>query len=1228
MLLLGYQVSRAQHDNRAYATVISPGADAPTVISGNLYEATYTEFTPYRISWSTSTLPVPTSSARDQWVKFTAESGNYEIFLTSPDIFTALPVSFNISVQLFEKSMSSDSLFYVENIEIYKHFYAGGGYIGIGEGGTIDKIRKGKEYYIRISTTSPAHSMQSYEVEIKKIEDSVPNEEAWTATTLIIDAPCTALTTYTYGSMYHNEPILPCIGDVKNRFHISKTMWYKFIAPPSGLVRVVSNIEYQGDTYIASASLFQYTGGDETNYENYEILKCGLLDVPYAIRGSIYSGYLTPGEEYYIQIATTDTYWGDEVCFQVEEVIAEDISTEITGCSSYVDNYYRHSHYYDTSTAFRYHGWADLGHNEYYELETPLIIPGEEDWPIDYSYNYTILAQLRNTTSGINLRSGITFNANKFTGGIRSTTDGRQYSNVSFHIDNSYTASGDYDVVLYFKESEMSSLGLTETNYVITRVPGACTATTSITPALETTMADIIPTAKGYNATTGVRWVKFTTPELGMFFIRKTHPVNGVIDEIVNNNCLTSPNGHASVSVSGGVAPYIYSWYNATTSTLMSTTTDSVSYNLDAGTYYCVVTDQMGANDTVEFEIINSGLLSATSTNTMVSCNGGSNGTITVTPSGGTAPYTISWVGSSTSFLTRTGLAAGTYSYIITDANSCTVEGSSTIIEPLAALSLDSVVTMNTCHEGNTGSISVTVSGGTPGYTYSWSNGATTSSVEGLEDGTYTVSIYDMNACYITASYTITSPMELTASLSETDVNCYGGNDGSITSIVSGGTAPYTYSWSSGETTSDISSKSAGTYTLTITDGNGCTAVVSAVIDQPTLDTVDMYESICKGAYSSRVGDYVTSPTTIYETLTSSLGCDSTIAYHIDVTFENITLESHIVTSEQVSNTAYFTNAECQAVAVISSPYDLGEIEVNVQTSYPLPHVDSGIFFVDRVFDINVEHNHSATVTLYFTQEEIDAYNALVGPTHPLYPQIGFMGEHMLITAEHLIDVDGEMVAVREALDCDGIWNEAMNRWEVTFEATGFSTFYLHTDISGYPLSTLFTQVNAKAEEKMNVVEWTISTHNHLERFIIEKSTDGKNFSKIGEEKYKPGINMYQYLDYAPSAIQDFYRIIAVGSDGKSNYSHIVKVTKTQTNSSIELFPNPTEDLLHVVINDKGGINNDAQLKVIDVQGRVLQSVHIQQEKTTISLKDYPAGNYYIQIMNGSTMQTLKVTKR
>ena len=239
-------------------------------------------------------------------------------------------------------------------------------------------------------------------------------------------------------------------------------------------------------------------------------------------------------------------------------------------------------------------------------------------------------------------------------------------------------------------------------------------------------------------------------------------------------------------------------------------------------------------------------------THTDVLCYGGNDGTIDVSISAisPALPYTYIWTNGATT-QDLTGLTAGPYEVQIMDAHQCQLFTGATILEPEQPLSITYTKTDKLCNSGvDNGSIDALIQGGTLPYTMNWSNGATTEDINGLAAGTYTLTVTDGQGCNKVLSVTIDEPANLGQNAAITHVNCKGNSDGEIAVDVSGGVLPYGYLWSSGQTQEDISSLSAGNYSLTVTDGNGCTNLAPYVVNEPALDlTLSSVPThvLCKG---------------------------------------------------------------------------------------------------------------------------------------------------------------------------------------------------------------------------------------------------------------------------------------------------------------------------------------------------------------------------------------------
>ncbi len=290
--------------------------------------------------------------------------------------------------------------------------------------------------------------------------------------------------------------------------------------------------------------------------------------------------------------------------------------------------------------------------------------------------------------------------------------------------------------------------------------------------------------------------------------------------------------GTASVTALGGTGPYTYSWNPG------GFTTSSLT-GLSAGTYTCLVTDASSCySDTISVTITSTGGgLNSTMSSVGALCNGGNNGTATITANGGTSPYTYSWTSLGQNTQTATGLSAGTYTVTITDATGCSGTKTVTVTQPTAVTVNQSQVNAG-CNA--TGSASVTGSGGTGAFTYSWNNGQTNQTATALAAGSYTATVTDNNGCSKTTTFTITGGTGPTISgVTPTNVLCNGGTSGIATATGSGGTGALTYSWNNGQNTQGATGLSAGTYTVTVSDNNGCTSTTTVVITEPPVLTVN-----------------------------------------------------------------------------------------------------------------------------------------------------------------------------------------------------------------------------------------------------------------------------------------------------------------------------------------------------------------------------------------------------
>jgi gliding motility-associated-like protein len=319
-----------------------------------------------------------------------------------------------------------------------------------------------------------------------------------------------------------------------------------------------------------------------------------------------------------------------------------------------------------------------------------------------------------------------------------------------------------------------------------------------------------------------------------------------------------APDGWIDLTVVGGNGGYGYDWQPT------GQVTEDIN-TLPADTYTVTVTDMNGCITILDTTLIQPPVITTTTSVTSdyngedISCTGASDGAVTIDVVGGTPTFDFEWVNSTGTVVSTVqspgGLPAGTYTINIVDQNGCAATNTVTLIDP-APFAYDVVVATDyngqdiSCFGVADGGLDLTVSGGTPGYTYTWrdENGVVVSSVEdpsSLPDGTYQVFVTDVNGCPFDTTITLVEPPLLTGPSSVTsdyngqDVSCYLSTDGSVTVDPTGGTPGYSYSWvnSSGTvigTNQDQLNVGEGAYTVTVTDINGCVHVTNIVVTQPT----------------------------------------------------------------------------------------------------------------------------------------------------------------------------------------------------------------------------------------------------------------------------------------------------------------------------------------------------------------------------------------------------------
>jgi gliding motility-associated-like protein len=312
-------------------------------------------------------------------------------------------------------------------------------------------------------------------------------------------------------------------------------------------------------------------------------------------------------------------------------------------------------------------------------------------------------------------------------------------------------------------------------------------------------------------------------------FVTISEPDSLALQDVVLNqiSCNGGADGSATVAITGGMPPYQFDWNNGSQ-------TDSIATNLGLGTQTISVIDANGCMTATTTDITEPELLTLNTATDSATCFGTNTGAALVLIGGGTAPYTIQWdaaAGNATTALVN-DLAAGTYSVEVTDFNDCIATATATVEEPSQVLTATNSTAL-LCNDSGDGTATVFASGGTPSYTYLWSNGATAASSPGLDAGLQLVTVTDFNGCAVVDSVNVDAPPAIQIVLSPADALCFGTNSGAVVSQITGGTEPYAYVWNGVTGGPDLTGVPAGNYCLMATDANGCTATVCTDVGQP-----------------------------------------------------------------------------------------------------------------------------------------------------------------------------------------------------------------------------------------------------------------------------------------------------------------------------------------------------------------------------------------------------------
>jgi hypothetical protein len=651
-------------------------------------------------------------------------------------------------------------------------------------------------------------------------------------------------------------------------------------------------------------------------------------------------------------------------------------------------------------------------------------------------------------------------------------------------------------------------------------------------------------------------------------------------------------------------------------------------------------------------------ILATATTLTNISCHDGNNGSVTVSLSGGTPPYTYSWNSIPVQTTqTATGLKAGTYTVTVTDSKGSQTTSNATITQPQVISNVSaSTVTNVGCFGGNNGSVTVTTpTGGTPPYTYSWSTTPVQSTKTALNliAGTYTVTVTDSKGCIATSSATVTQPaqpLSNVAAQTTQNVKCKGSSTGIITvSNPTGGTPPYSYKWN---TTPIQNTKTAvdvpfGSYTVTVTDSNGCIATSTTNVTEPApltnVEAVVVRNVQCYG--ESNGSAKVTNPNGgtppySYSWNTNPIQTTQVASF--------LKAGEYVVTVTDMNGCLATSNVKITQPNIVPKPTIAGEVIVCSKNTISTFRVDSKSGYTiswstpknGRIIGTNsrdsvvIEWLNSGIDTVYarYTDAQTGCYEetkkaVLVG--NPLTPSIQGSASTCI----------------------DTVPTTYRTRFQAG-QSYGWSKPRLGTIIGAINLDSVQIEWNASGQDTLILREFTIATGCFKDTLLIitvnprpQPSISGKsqvieNEQGIVYSATSDPESTYEWIILSGDAeitkknghiielnVGDpgtvIVKVIQTTSEGCKNETQqeilVKSITgvKEEMGKSFSVYPNPNNGQEELVVELPTTSHHEVRIELIDLLGitRYEGMIPSQTVRHTIQLTDMPKGMYTIRLI-------------
>ncbi len=728
------------------------------------------------------------------------------------------------------------------------------------------------------------------------------------------------------------------------------------------------------------------------------------------------------------------------------------------------------------------------------------------------------------------------------------------------------------------------------------------------------------------NITAGANTLTPTVNAAGLYTLLVTNTTNGctatatatvtqspfvtaTLSAITNASCHGSSNGSATAIGGGGTGNYTYAWSNGVTTATAS--------NLPEGTYIVTITDSENCTATASAAITQPAMLNANATATGETAAGASNGTATATPVGGTPGYTYVWNTSATTAMIS-GLAPGNYTVTVTDANNCTAVQTVTVNSFNCTLTATISATNVTCNGAANGTATANVSGAALPVSYLWSNGVTTATAMNLAPGTYTVQITDANNCPAELSVSITSPNVLLANASATNQTAVGVNNGTATALPSGGTVPYNYLWNTSNNTQMITSLAPGSYTVTVTDGNGCTAVQTVTVNAFNCNlsgTVSASNVSCAGGNDGTATavptggtlpiDYLWSNSsttatatgliagTYTVTLTDNAGCQSTAS---------ITITQPAPLTVQTQNVQPASCPESQdgsAVVVAQGG------TVPYQLSWPSGSGGQNLGVGSYLVSVADANGCSATQTVTIVSNDI-TLPVITCPTAPVQACADVPVQFSSPPVSDNCSLNGAQAVQTAGLPGGSVFpvGETVQVFQIT-DVSGNSATCSFSVVVGPPIViTLAGTTPDVGNAGVGSIDVNVSGGSGSLSFSWEK--DGQPFANTED---LTGLMAGSYI------------LVVTDANGCSQSLPAVKIDNTVATSEpgdaaqLRIIPNPAGSSFRLEMHGVQPID----VQILDIHGRLIRKLEASEWTGLVDVTQIPAGMYYLRMLDLSS---------